>query len=61
VWGGDAARKITSHFSNAKIMFSTAYDSSGKLTQDMASEHVLLEKPFAIPLLSSAIREQLDK
>jgi len=59
--GGDAARKITASFPDAKIMFSTAYDSSGKLTRDMASEYVVLEKPFAIPLLSSAIREHLDK
>jgi len=59
--GGDAAKKIIKAFPDAKIMFATAYDSSGKLTQDMASEHVLLEKPFAIPFLSVAIREQLDR
>jgi len=59
--GGDAAREITALFPDVKIMFATAYDSSGKLTQDMSSEHVLLEKPFAIPLLSAVIREQLDK
>ncbi len=59
--GGDAAREIISAFPDAKIMFATAYDSSGKLTRDMASEYVVLEKPFAIPLLSAEIREQLDR
>jgi len=59
--GGDAAREIIATFPDAKIMFATAYDSSGKLTRDLASEYVLLEKPFAIPHLSTAIREQLDK
>ena len=59
--GGDAAREIIAAFPDAKIMFATAYDSSGKLTRDMASEYVVLEKPFAIPLLSAAIRKQLDR
>ncbi|MDX8398425.1 MAG: ATP-binding protein [Mariprofundaceae bacterium] len=59
--GVEAAKLIQEKFPTAKIIFATAYDSSGVLTKEMANQYTLLAKPFAIELLSHSIRQLLEE